>query len=481
MAAPFSNAIGWAQYQLLGGWKNLAATAVGYFVLMAAVMYAIVAATSPAARPFLTYWGFLDLFLALQVIVVPLYGTFRVGSVIRADVTGKLIESHRLMPISGFQAVLGYVLGSTLQIQIVFATNFLLGAVAASGAGISLRSWAFSNAVLLIFSICLWFVVAFYSLRGNALMMLILMFLMGVIMSGGHILRVIPAANVLVTPAIGTSIFDMRAGVTIDWTYEVATLLQIFIAAIFIIAAARRYRGDAVVGFDPVLSLVLLAAFVMACALGVKYSEDFLVFRNRAFEGYRDGALVSSFAAVLLLAMLPVGSAVKASDAPAAGHRKRTLPPIAVVVIAVAIALGMAAAMPATVAPRAAIFRTAVLICAWLVSVRCVLGIGYRLQLWPRRLMFGWLVLVWCVPVIADLIRQSSSVDPDDWQYSQLAFLSPPAEIYHVWGISFHPFVHDSGFAGLAAQCLLALALLTVYHGVVRPRTGGQTLAAATN
>src|SRR5215213_8992387 len=103
------NAIGWGQFQLNGGWRNTLSVPAGYAVILGGLIY-LSAAIEPRQAT-LAYSLWTKGLIAIQFALLVLHGTNRVIGGIRRDVTGQLIESHRLMPVTPLHAVLGYIFG----------------------------------------------------------------------------------------------------------------------------------------------------------------------------------------------------------------------------------------------------------------------------------------------------------------------------------------------------------------------------------
>jgi len=104
---PILGPIGWAQFRLLGGWKNLLTTALAAGLIGAAAMFALVKGVRQPAP--LTFGYFINLFLGLQVLVLLIFGATRASGAVRGDMTSRMIESHRLMPAPPAGALLGYL------------------------------------------------------------------------------------------------------------------------------------------------------------------------------------------------------------------------------------------------------------------------------------------------------------------------------------------------------------------------------------
>jgi hypothetical protein len=464
-----NNAIAWGQFRLLGGWRNLLLTGGVYALLGVTTMFAFVRGTHQPASA--TYGGFVTLFMSLQVMAMLFYGTVRVGNAVRMDARNRIIESHRMMPIAPGAAVVGYLLGAPIQALLVFAINFALGAAAVAGAGLPLDAWAVSNAVLLAFCLCLWMVVLFFSFRTAWAMWAGIVLFFAFRMSSGMLLRLLPGATILITPLMGHTIFDMRSGATAGWPYAVAVFAQAIIGLLYFYAAMKRYLRDDAIGFGPIPALLLLATWVGISVLG---TLDWNAFRMSVMWRSREDLPVTfivGYGSVLLLAILPVSSAVRMHFAGAARGAGRQLILPVVVLAASAIVMGTVAEQETHfVRMRTAwLVRTALVTLAFLLSMRYLLGIVHRIRWRPRLVALGWLLLTWCVPLLAEFAWEgAASNDPQTQHLTQIALCSPVAEVYQVW--SREPLVHTDGFAGLAVQCGLAVLLGLLNHTVFRRR-----------
>ena len=467
----FENSIGWAQYKLLGGWKNLLSTSIGYAILGVLVIYAMVKGVH--GPPQQTFSAFIEFFLVIQVISLLLYGTMRVGGAVRADVSAKLIESHRLMPTPPFTAVFGYLFGSTAQAFSLFVVTFILGAACVVGAGMRIQSWIFSNAVLLLFSMFVWTIVLFFSFRSGGIALAFIISLVFLTFSSGAPFALLPAINMLLSPMISTTIFDMRTGITLDPAFMAAAIAQIAIGAIYLTAAARRYSRDDTLTFDSTLSLLLLAIWTVVCVLSVRW-HDLFSFRGMMGWHYQEIAIVSSISSVLLLAILPISSSVRTQVLPP--HKRATnlgwhIPPWLAILAATAAASGAIQCVRREYRPPWSDIRTLLVAFAFLTSTRYVLGLAHRFKAGPRRSMLVWLIVTWLLPVFAEAVRSAALADPNKPdRMSQIGMISPPGELYQIW--THNPYVHTDSFEGLATQCAIAAGVALLYYSS-RPRYSG--------
>ena len=90
-----------------------------------------------------------------------------------------------------------------------------------------------------------------------------------------QLLALVPGLKVLVSPMIGSTIFDLKTGLTIDWAFVFAVAAQLLIGLLYVLAAARRYRGDDEIGFTPIMGLLLLGAWIAVSAVEMLYPLEF--------------------------------------------------------------------------------------------------------------------------------------------------------------------------------------------------------------
>lgn len=466
--AVFNNPIAWAQIRLMGGWKNLAMTGATYVVILATVMAALVRGIHEPAS--LTFSGFVVLFFVLQALSLLVFGTARVATAVRSDVRSGVIESHRLMPMSPATAVFGYLFGAPFQALLLFFFNYCLGAAAVAGAGLPLDAWTFSNFILLAFSIFAWTIVLFFSFRSAlALWAAIVCFvLVPWLMMPINIF--LPGASILASPMLGGTVFDLKTAYAVDWPFGVALAAQGLIAGIYFFAATRRYRSPDAIGFGPMLGVLLLGIWVAVSIAGVMLWNDATYSGRWRWERDIEMAFVTTYALVLLLAILPIASAVRLSSHRRPAFLALAVSPIGAVLVVTAIAFVLVNIAPffSYGSRREALIRTAITTFVFCISIRYLLGIVYRTRLRPRLTVLGWLLLLWCAPVLIEATLFATMPDWTDRRISQVSMCSPLVEVYQTW--SHDRLIHSEQFGGLLFQCAVAAGLALLYHTAFRRR-----------
>src|SRR3954470_18962330 len=140
--------------------RNIAATTIGYTLIMSAIILATVRYNPLATSQILSAWT-LGL-LGLQTGILLLFGCLTVGAAVRLDHTSKMIESHRLMPTSAASAILGYIFGAPAQALSMGLANFVIGAIVANSAQVAFIRWAMANAILASFVVFVWVILVFF-------------------------------------------------------------------------------------------------------------------------------------------------------------------------------------------------------------------------------------------------------------------------------------------------------------------------------
>lgn len=411
-----NNAIGWAQFQLNGGWKNTLGVLIGYAVVIGGLI--IVMASIDPRQASSVYSGWTKGLLGLQLAILVLYGSNRIIGGIRRDFTGQMIESHRLMPVPSLHAIAGYIFGGASQALSLALVNFILGAVTTRGAGLPTGYWLKANFVMVTFAVFVWTVVAFAALSARGAMFWVVGPVVVFWMSGGALSLLLPGVSVLATPLQGPSVFDARLVNRAPELYGAPIGCQALIAGICVIAAMRKYRRSDDAAFSPLLALSMLAAVALTSAIGVRWFDgmapEFL-----HDEGDLDVQLVSSTIALMLFVTAAMCS-VAWSEAlarraalrrePLPPRERRVLPPLLGVVLATGIGAAMiyAGAWHWT-GDEATAFRR------YGVGVLLVhaLSIAYLARWIYSRIdraiviIVIWMALIWLGPLVIDLIIRS--------------------------------------------------------------------------
>jgi hypothetical protein len=429
------NAIGWVQVRLRGGPRTLLTTSATYGAVIVAAMIASVrmADRSPLSTVF---QGWAAGLMGLQAAILLLFAPTRIAAAVRQDLSG-MIESHRLMPVAPFQAIIGYLFGSTTQALALGVVNLVLGGYAAVQAGVQAQHWLGANAVLFTFAVFVWVIITYAAFLMRT--QIGLLFFMPLMFLGGRggALALTPGLTILATPLLGASVFDMTA--TLKGLSEALLLAftgQIVVGLLFFAAATRKYRRGDVIGFTPALGLALLASWVALSLLGTAKWE---VVAPRFMFTYwvkADGQLITSLVIAMLLALVPLWAA---ADQHAAWLSRKLLgdvslpkrPPMPgwlLIVATVVIILPLVALADRL---RIANFPQRTLPLVALVVLFHVVSSNYlrrALRFYTEKanaLFACWLGVVWGAPMLIDLIRSELEGVPTDPTFGPISCISP--------------------------------------------------------
>ncbi|HEX8523155.1 MAG TPA: hypothetical protein VF669_12935 [Tepidisphaeraceae bacterium] len=475
---PPENAIGYSQFMLRGGWRKTLPLLGGYAAIVITAILLSVQFNPKYRRE--TLFGWTSGLLALQSAMLVLYGCSRTTASVRQDVTGKMIESHRLMPMPPAHAVAGYIMGSVSQGVMMALVTFCIGSVTAAGASVSFERWAMSNAVLLSFGMFLWCISCFIGFlpKGWAVVMWG-MVAMPVVGEGGA-LQVLPGLSVMLSPVSGPSIFSMRGSYSLPWTYMIALAVQIYFGGICFIGAMRKYERPEAEALGVKLGLALLLGWVAISWVGIRQWEEFRPAWLRG-HGTENAQVLASMIAAMLLAIAPISAAASAlvwwrrhqvlnDPAP----NPRPVPWLVVVASASALVLAL------TYAPLSpptwhieAVWRSTVVVVAFALSIFFLCRWMYRGMVRANFAIAFWLFLTWLLPLLVDLFRYAFSTDEDAPAISMISGFGPLGAMVLIWSRDFR-----LSNVGLIAQVVLAMVPLAL-DWMTTPRSKGMQVREA--
>lgn len=462
-----ANPIFYAQFHLRGGWKNTLLVGGAYGLLMGGVIWATTAASGDHAASTLSGWT--NGLLVLQLILLLLYGSFRVSSAVRQDVTGKIIESHRLMPLSPFGAIIGYVTGAPAQAISLAIVNLLLGVITTTAGGDDLSRWFLANAMLLAFSLMVWTITAqiAFSTKGGFLLLILVM--LAAIANGGNGLALLPGLDVLTCPLIGRPVFNLRsASSSLTFPYAASLMAQFIIGAIAFIACMRKYRTPDAIGLTDALGVILVAAWVAISAVGIGFAEEFRPYS--LYYGRHDTgpSFVASLVTALLLSIIPLSSSARMAavwhrnGGPTPTQPRRPLPMLLTALVATVMVCLLLLVHPA-LEPSLRLthaIQTVLVVLAFMLGM--ILLFRWVYQAVSKAWLMGilWLALTWVVPLLVDVIYRAMIHDPSD-SLGMIGAVSPIGALSMIWDQG-----HVNVFPGIGIQFALVLlpGLLWLTH-----------------
>jgi len=482
MPTLINNPIAYSQFQIRGGWKNTLSVALLYMLVLGGAIAFTIRLSQPRTGP--AWNGWVVGLLVIESGLLLLFGASRVSAAIRRDITLRMMESHQLMPVGGFTAVIGYLIGAGSQAFVLAMATVLLGVVVASQAGISVSHFIFANVALLELTLFTWFVTAFmaFLMKGGFWLMGGVAFV--VLSSNLSLVTILPPLQVIAGLQTVESIFTLRGTATatfIPWAYAVTVLSHAFIAAICLIGAARKYRRGEDSAFGPALGLAMVAGWIALGAVAVSWPESFKINDYMRTPSITD-QLVAMTISALLLAIVPLASAAWAhvewrrhrlEDDPRPMRQPLPIWAVAAGVTLLLLPLLFIADGDASAGTLVNVSTQQIVATLLVVASFCI-GMGYLLR-WiylavPKALLIGglWLLITWLAPILIDAAIHAAQPDARDSEFKPIfGAISPVGALLQIWG--------DDGYdfrIGLIVQMVLNTipVLLNVGKFSVRAR-----------
>lgn len=464
------------QYQLLGGGRRMLAVVM---VCTALLIFGTIAILRLLSKdPFPTVVGWILNFIAgIQVLVVVLGGCNAVYRAMLRDYETKMIESHRLTPMSNIAVPLGYLFGSTLQVTTLFVLFTVFGAILSFLAGLPATDWVLGNLVLLIGGIALWAAVVFSGMRlekpFNPAPLILVIASLSVLISfvpGMALLFNVYTVYSAVQIITSTGNFAAPAAV-------IPAVVSLVFAVFWLSVSAVKYRRPDLPALNALRGLLLLAVVLLLGTAGIVAFDEITRTSMRSFydSDLRRTQWIATMIGALILASVAVGGAVKcrmlvARGAAARDWSDRVSDLLVAVVAALMICLVMAAIgtpIWPDLLPKSSdgLERTGLIVRVWaystaaclvaLVSLRSLFELaGVRLK--SANTIVGLFVLaVWAMPPMADFIRAEYLREGGERaELSALLGCSPAGTVIAVWAP-----LDVSLFPGMVLQIALAVAL----------------------
>lgn len=434
MAGILTNPIAYAHVKSNGGWPRLTFIAIAY----AAVIMVLIGISSytPRRWDMRALGAWIYILLWIQAILLLLVGNSRITTAIQRDLKDRMIDSHRLMPLPPSQAILGYIAGGAAQVMPVFLANLIMGLAICFISGGPVNPWLTSNLVLVLFSLFIYTFVAMlaFMMRGATAVVTASLSITGAMQ--GIPALILPGLAVLLTPMVGESLFELRREI---WDFSptllIASVAHLAMGWVFFLGACRKYRRDNQPALSVLLGLALLAAWELTSITGFAYMEQF---RPRFGMGGRpeeEVKIIATLTLSLLLAMLPVSTAVQESFTARPG--RKTVPAAGTALLAALLSAGLVLFRPEPSGhypfPEAAL-GTVSLMCVYLLFYRYLNGIGW--QFFPRRrriVVITIVLLTLTVPLVADAVRNAWDDSYTD-ELSVIGTISPIGALVGLWG-----------------------------------------------
>ncbi|MEO6436222.1 MAG: hypothetical protein ABIP55_10760 [Tepidisphaeraceae bacterium] len=467
---PPNNALAWAHFRLRGGWVRSLTWTGGAMALLAMVIISSVRLNPNESTRILFNWA--SGLLALQGLCLVLFVPGRISNTIRADLTSKMIESHRLMPLPPAHAIAGYIGGGAGGPLVFAAGSFLLGGATAIAGKADWQNWLFAHVVLLMFAGFVWVLVSYIAFGAKLGAGILFLPLMIPYLSEGGVLSLFPGLMVLLSPVIGRSIFDLHnAGMTLPATYAIAFAAQIAVATICFIAASRKYRSSDSIGTDTVLGLCFVLVWVAASFAGMRAWEDFRPLGWSPMRLPLEAQVVGSMIVGMLVAMSPMAANAQervryrrheALRDPAPIRKPWNLAMVLLIATAAIVLIPFAPPLVAEfkITPDR-IARSAAIISLFLIGLYFLFDWCYTTIGRAAWAMFIWLLLTWGAPIAIDLVRYGLAESGEIEPMATVATCSPVGAMIVLWTDAEMGRVVNTT-PGILAQCAIALVPLTL-------------------
>lgn len=470
------------QYQLLGGHRRLIAVAVAYtFALI--IAFAAYRRLEPTTGIAALVANALQLLAAIQCLIILFGGCNAVHRAGVRDFGSKMLESHRLTPLSNVTVAIGYIFGATLQTLSLFVCTALFGGVLTLMGGYPVEDWLMGHMLLLSGAAPLWAMTLLVGLR-PAKPIAPAGFLV-VIGLGAAFMFLVPALAIFSGVSSATAAyFTITGSSTMSTPAEVGLLgANIVLLCFWISTASAKYRRPDLPALNGIRGLVLLVLWLItSCVVLGEFHGSF----RSLFAGWRNVAhlpqiqWISALVGGLVIAGTFLVGTVYCRTLAARGTKLRdrmdNLRPLHATILATSIIcifmLGFARPDWAPLMlPIRGDLITGITCFLTLWIVVCLFDLLQPFfqskVLVPALLLFAYAAL----PPIIDTIRAEAVVDYDgEPAYSWIMGLSPVGTITVLW----YPFSVNI-IPGLVAQSALAAALTVACW--LRPRRHTQTAA----
>lgn len=468
------------QYDLLGGHRRMFSV-LGICALLLVVAF-LGSRRLFQSVPLPALAGYaVNLLGGIQVFFLVMGGCNAVYRAMLRDYDTRMLESHRLTPMSNVAVVLGYFLGPNLQMLSLCGLVLIFGTVLCFVAGVSAEPWLMGNLIAFMGATTLWATTIFAGLRvGKPLNPS--GFLVVVSIFGSLLLFLLPGAGLLLSG------YATVLGATTMWGLVTpapglsALLcgLHLFLTAFWLLVAAHKYRRPDLPGLNGPRGLFFLATWLVLATMGVVLFHPIaksLSFPTDAFVGV-DVMWSVMLGTSVLVAVVPLSGAVECRVLARRGSSMRgaldRVPSFLVVFLAVLLIVAISGGLgwstwrkildPLGTAedPRKlsilAWGLTALVSVAALLSARAVLLIGYALLRSPMWFLSLYVTVFWAAPPLGDLILSEALREYDREASLTWVFgASPAGTLGIVWNEAAARLR-----MGLIIQCALAVVLTLI-------------------
>lgn len=487
-----ANPIGWVHAQLAGGWRKAGMLGAVYFCGAVGLLMLFHRA-SGAGRTRGSLFEFtqvaLTILSVLQGVVAVIVTSSSIGKAVQRDFASGMIDSHRLTPVPGWAAVLGYLTGPAINLIPITLANVLLTTGLAAIGGHDLFVWPMG----MLLSLCVGFTMGSINLllnlcsrKGSGIMgLLVVLSTFGMY----PLLMLFPAIGFVIGFFFVARMISMSTGrFTFDPGIVYALGCQFIIALICCHGASRKYLRADVQAFPWPMGLFILTFAALQARLGLvlfgDYANQTPMFRHDQPD--LTFQWVGSLAALAIFSFLPITAVFKSHvrwqrhrtfDPDNAGPRPAPaaiilLATVAIPAVFIFLSIGDGRLSIAAVDSRNEILltgRIALVMGVFALALLPVAGLAdyvYRIRERAGWYIAFWVVLTWIVPPALDVARMIAFSQTDNFAPSWLMGFSPAG----AWALIFNP-AGVSLMPGLAFQAAMAALMLIGIPMLRRRRT----------
>ncbi len=303
-----------AMYQVRGGHPRVIGVAVMIAVAMGVGIYVLHRFTTPGefarAVPVLV-----KLVMVVECVILLLGGSNAIHKAMLRDYETRMIDSHRLTPMSNVGVTLGYLIGPTFQILAAAGTLAVMGGLLASMVGMSIAGWAIGHLFVFNGVLAVWAFFVFVGMR------------LGKPVAPGGIIIAMGAASMFIIwiPGFGllTGAYTMLLGfwlitgsspVSVPALYAIAAV-NLSLTAFWITTTATKYRRPDLPALNAERGMMLFVIWLLL-ATGGMVMFDYAT--STTMRGLRDGDAILgqwlvTMIASLVIAVVPISGAVECS------------------------------------------------------------------------------------------------------------------------------------------------------------------------
>lgn len=426
-----------------------------------------------------------------QVGLLFLAGPNAIHRAMLRDYESKMIESHRMTPMSNIGVALGYLLGPPLLVMLIFLVTMVFGAFVVQLADADLGKWFGGHALILVSAISVWALVVLMGMRQGKpfspapVIVGLSAFSVPLAMHpGAGAVLGLYAVALAFAACIDKGNLALEAFVALGFVSLLSSFFWLGLAAVKYrrpdLPVVNAWRGLLLLSLWMILSSIGIAAWdrVVGGLVGPKRDTGLHLIQwiSTMTSGMALGCLVviatANSSILVRQGRMPRGFSDRVHEIPLAFAT--TLIVVGVLFAATQLGSpfaveGRAAARGLTALPGGGPWLTSSLA---VLSAALTAGALYRLAAarWkvksPNVLTLVVLLALWALPVVADLIQAQFVSPPDSLRFSVLLATSPGGAIAAAWVP-----VDVPVYLGLGVQWLVTVLLV----GLSRPWSSGRT------